>query len=128
MPSTKSIEIFKWTETLSVSEYVSGLGGIAPRMNDIQRRVLVAQYNAPHRGVTSPQLAELANVDGGYPIVNAQYGRLGRMFLEQTGNQPDIRDDGYDRLWATWSIGYKLPDGWVWEMLPAVAEALEFLG
>jgi putative restriction endonuclease len=97
-------------------------------MNDLQRRLLTTQYRAPHRSVTATQLAELAGVEGGYPTVNIQYGRLGHMFCEETGFRPDKRRLGTYRWWAVWSRGYSTPQGFVWEMLPEVAEALELLG
>jgi len=122
----------KWSRSLTVADYVAGLTAIAPRVTAVQRRLLAVQYHAPGRQVTAPQLAQLAEVEGGYSVVNAHYGRLGRMFCDNTGERPDVRQSspnrGKERLWATWSEGWSGPDGFVWQMLPQVAEALEQLG
>ncbi len=77
-------------------------------------------------------LARLAEVKGGYPRVNAEYGRLGRMLCVYTRKEPDVRQKGpnrgKERLWAVWSNGWRTDEGFVWQMLPSVAEALEELG
>ena len=122
------MQVYRWSKNLSAVEYATGLRSIQPRMNDIQRRLLLAQYSAPKRTAYATQLAQLASVGGGHPTVNAQYGRLGRMFCEASGHEPDIRNDGTSRWWSTWSLGHSTPKGFIWEMLPAVAEALELLG
>ncbi|MGB3633997.1 MAG: hypothetical protein WA982_08145 [Rubrobacteraceae bacterium] len=112
----------KQSLTLSAEEYISGLTAIASCMSDVQRRILFAQYHAPYRTVTSPQLAKLAEIQGGYPVVNSHYGRLGREFCENTGFRPN---GGW---WRVWSLGYSTPEGYMWEMRPQVAEAIESLG
>lgn len=122
----------RWSRSLTTAEYAAGLTAIAPRMSAVQRRLLVEQYHAPGRQVTAPHLAQLAEVEGGYSVVNALYGRLGRLFCTHTSERPDVRqrgpNKGKERLWATWSTGWREPNGFVWQMLPQVAEALEQLG
>ncbi|MCZ2341892.1 MAG: HNH endonuclease [Bacteroidales bacterium] len=122
----------RWSRLLTAADYVAGLTAITSRVTVVQRRLLTEQYYAPGRQVTVPQLARLAKVEGGYSVVNAHYGRLGRLFCDQTGERPDVRQSGpnrgKERLWATWSVGWSGPDGFVWQMLPQVAEALEQLG
>ena len=120
-------QIHKLSMVPSVSTYVMGLTAIRSRMNDIQHRLLVTQYNAPNRAITAKQLAMLAKVEGGHLIVNHQYGRLGHLFCDATGVVPDVRPDNTYRWWAIWSLGYSTRDGFVWQMLPEVAEALESL-
>ncbi len=110
------------------SFYANGLNSLANRITDLRRRILTSHYYAPNRRVTAPQLAALASVDGGYPIVNAQYGGLGRAFCESTGFAPQIRSNGTPRWWGVWSKGYDYPDGFVWQMHDAVATALEMIG
>ncbi len=112
----------------TADEYVAGLRAIRDRMNDSQLRLLRSQYAAPHRTATSPQLAELADITGGHSVVNAHYGRLGHMFCDETGLDPDVRPDGTFRWWAVWSSGYSHPDGFLWVMHRQVATALEHLG
>jgi len=122
----------RWSHSLTAADYVAGLTAIAPRVTPVQRRLLTEQYYAPGRQVTAPQLARLAEVAGGYSVINAHYGRLGRLFCNQTGERPDVRQSGpnrgKERLWATWSAGWSGPEGFVWQMLPEVADALEQLG
>jgi len=98
----------------------------------MQKRLLIEQYRAPGKQATATELAQWAGIKGGHSIVNSQYGRLGRLFCESTGERPDIRKGGVrkgsERLWSILSAGWDGPNGFVWQMLPAVAEALEQLG
>lgn len=123
-----AINVYKLTKLPSTASYVAGLTAIRPQMNDTQLRLLVEQYHAPRRTVTATQLAKLAEVRGGHPAVNVQYGRLGHMFANEIDFDPDIRPNGTARWWAMWSLGYSTTEGFLWEMLPEVAEALETLG
>lgn len=118
----------EWSLKLTAQQYVAGLTAIQSTISDLQKRLLIAQYHAPNRTVLATELAHMANVAGGHPIVNAQYGRLGRLFVDATGHQPDHRTDGSNRWWAVWSRGYRTRKGFLWQMLPAVAAALENLG
>ncbi len=119
--------IFKMEVIPSSTAYVNGLKKIRDQINDTQMRLLVSLYSAPDR--TATELANFAEVVGGYPSVNAQYGRLGRMFCEATKFDPDVRPEGTFRWWAVWSLGYSVKGrGFIWKMLPEVAEALEMLG
>ncbi len=107
--------------------YVEGLRLLGDRVTPLRRSLLMAHYYAPSRRATAPQLAALANVNGGYPIVNAQYGGLGRAFCESASFEPDLRPSGTPRWWGVWSKGYDHPDGFIWEMHDNVATALESL-
>jgi hypothetical protein len=119
---------YQWSKTLTVQDYVTGLKAIEPQASELQRRLLASQYHAPKRTVFATELARLAMVPGGHPIVNAQYGRLAHMFSDATGHAPDRRRTGKPRWWSIWSRGYPTRKGFIWELLPAVAEALEVLG
>lgn len=123
----KAKRIYKQSRLPSVEEYVEGLNAIEARMNELQRRLLVEQYHAPDRSVTGKQLASLTGLKSWNPV-NALYGRLGHMFCDATGYKPDRREGGGYRWWAVWSLGYATSKGFVWEMWPEVAEALEQLG
>ncbi len=126
--SLRAKRIYKQSRLPSVEEYVDGLEAIEPRASDLRKRLLTEQYNAPDHTVTAPQLAKLAEVKGGYPVVNAQYGGLGHKFCDETGYEPDEREGGGYRWWAVWSFGYWSSKGFIWEMHPQVAQALERLG
>lgn len=123
----KAKRIYKQSRLPSVEEYVAGLNAIEPKMNGLQKRLLVEQYHASDRSVTGKQLAALAEVRSWHPV-NLQYGRLGRMFGEATGYESDRREGGGYRWWAVWSLGYATSGGFVWEMLWEVAEVMERLG
>ncbi len=118
----------EWSASLSVEQYISGLRAIESKINDIQRELLICQYRAPARTVYATELARMANVHGGHPTVNAQYGRLGHLFCNATGLEPDRRRNNDPRWWAVWSRGHLTSKGYIWEMLPTVAMALERLG
>lgn len=107
------------------SFYANGLTALSDRISSLRKNLLVSQYYAPERKVTSPQLAALASVNGGHSVVNAQYGGVGRAFCEETGFDPQLRPDGTPRWWAVWSKGYSHPDGFIWQMYDEVAHALE---
>jgi hypothetical protein len=117
----------EWSVSLTAAQYVSGLRAIESKMSDTQRALLVGQYGAESRTVYASQLAIIAKVRGGHPAVNAQYGRLGHMFCDATGFLAD-REGNDRRWWAVWSRGRPTSKGYIWEMLPAVAVALESLG
>lgn len=109
------------------SFYANGLVALSERISPLRKNLLISQYYAPACRVTSPQLAALASVNGGYSVVNAQYGGVGRVFCEATGFDPQLRPDGTPRWWAVWSKGYSHPDGFIWQMHDEVAQALEAL-
>ena len=62
------MQIYRLHAVPTPEDYVAGLTALGTRATDLKRRLLVSQYAAPHRTVTSPQLAELAEVKGGRPI------------------------------------------------------------
>lgn len=123
----KTKRIFKQSLSPSVEEYIDGLKLIEPKTSTLQKRLLTEQYRAPDRSVTGKQLAALAGL-GSWRPVNSRYGQLGHMFCDATGYKPDEREGGGYRWWAVWSLGFSTSSGFVWEMLPEVAEALERLG
>ena len=122
--------IFKPSQIPTVDEYVSGLSAIRSRLHGSQLRLLQEQYYAPNRTATATQLAKLVGIEGGRGAVNLLYGRLGRLFSEETGFEPSQREVGTHRWWSVWSSGYeeRNPYRFFWEMHPEVAEALEILG
>jgi putative restriction endonuclease len=120
------MNIYRLSIVPSVADYVRGLSGL--QVHDNQLRLFQTHYRVRQRTATATRLAELAGITGGHPVVNAHYGRLGHQFCDRICFEPDVRPDGTFRWWAMWSQGWSTPDGFVWEMLPQVAEAIELLG
>jgi 5-methylcytosine-specific restriction protein A len=120
--------VYRMMNAPSAGEYVSGLLDICGRVSDAQIRLLQEQYAAEERTVTAGQLARLAEIEGGHSVVNLLYGKLGHAFCDELGIEPDLRPDFSHRWWSVWSIGWTTDAGFVWSMLPQVAEALERLG
>lgn len=116
--------IFKPSTIPTVDEYVSGLSAIRSRINESQLRLLQEQYRAPNRTVTATHLAEVLGISG-RGAINLMYGRLGRLFCEATGFEPNPHS-----WWSVWSTGYEQrnPYRFFWQMHPEVAQALEVLG
>lgn len=110
----------------SCAEYVTGFTKIRNQMNDLQLHLLQNQYFAPQRTVTAPELARLTNIDN-YVVINSIYGKLGHLFCEATGITPGKCKDGTVRWWTIFSKGYRSKQGFLWEMYPEVAEALQIL-
>lgn len=122
------VRIYKLTQVPSTDDYVTGLTAIQSRISEKQRRLLQVQYYTPNRKVTATQLAELANIEGGRPVVNSLYGRMGHLFCDATGFDAYKHIDDKYFWWSVWSIGYATRKNFIWEMHPEVAEALELLG
>jgi putative restriction endonuclease len=124
--------IHKMRNVLTTIQYVEGLEAIRSVMSEDQVRLLQALYNSPNHTASARELANLANIRGGYPVVNSLIGRLGHLFCDKNQFEsfvPDHRGNGTYRWWAIWSSGYQTRDrGFLWEMLPEVAKALELLG
>jgi predicted HNH restriction endonuclease len=120
--------VYEMQNTPSVAEYVGILTILGARVTERHRRIFRAHYNAPNRIATTTELASLANITGGQSIVNRLQGGLGHVLCDELGIEPQLRPDDSYRWWSVWSRGWKTPGGFVWQMLPKVAEALEQLG
>lgn len=127
VPREQIDHVFRWTQVLTVDQYVAGFGGIAGRITELQRRILETHYYAPQHTAYATQLAKTACVNGGHSVINLHYGKLGRLFMLENGYAPDRRRDGSKRWWSAFSLGHHTRFGFIWEMLPEVAEALERL-
>lgn len=117
-----------WSVSLTAADYVHGLMAIKEQMTENQRRLLWAHYNSVNRTNYAKRLAELAGITSGHGSVNLEYWRLAERFCKATNQKPDIRPNGKPRWWSIWSQGYKTKYGYMWQMLPQVAEAIEVLG
>jgi len=124
------IKIYKPSKIPSASEYISGLAAIKHKhqISDSQVRLLQQQYYAIDHKIGSTELAVLAEIKGGRGTVNLLYGRLGRIFCEEIGFEPDQREVGTYKWWSIWSTGYEEYNRFYWQMHLQVAEALETLG
>ncbi len=122
--------IYRMTNAPDVDGYVAGLTAIRHKTSDLQLRLLQEQYAAPERTGTLGELARLVGIEmeRGHRYVNLHYGKLGHLFCDELGIRPDLRPDFTHRWWSVWSTGWTTDRGFVWRMLPQVAEALERLG
>lgn len=111
----------------TLNQYRDALQAVSPTEHEIA--LLSSQYFAPNKTVTSPQLAMLAGIKGGYPTVNSIYGRLGHRLCEKLCIDPDDGSGSEkDRWWSILSVGYSTENGFLWQMHTEVAVALEQLG
>ncbi len=119
--------VFEMQNAPSVAEYVRALTALGKRVTDEHRSLFRVHYQAPDRTATAKQLAAWAGV-AGWSIVNSRYGKLGHAVCDELGIKPQLRPDDSYRWWSVWSRGWGTPAGFVWQMLPRVAAALEQLG
>jgi len=112
----------------TAAEYVRGMQAIESRITDDHIQLFRLHYIAPDRTATAKQLGEWASPPKAHGVVNSLYGKLGHHFCDALEIVPDLRPTDTYRWWSVWSIGWSTPGGFVWQMLPQVAEALEQLG
>ncbi len=110
----------------SVEEYKLGLHSIRRRMNPKHYEMLRAQYAAPNRTVTAPQLAKAIGYSSFRPV-NLHYGKLGRLLSDESGRSPKRRVNRTYSWWRVLSSGSSSNSGFLWTMHPALATALEEL-
>lgn len=128
VPREQIDHVFRWSVVLSTAEYVVGFRMIATRLSELQRQLLKHLYNAPDRAAYATQLAKWARVKGGHSVVNLRFGAIGHLFSDATGHRPDLRSDESPRWWSIIALGHHTKYGFIWQMLPEVAEALQHLG
>lgn len=120
--------IYEMLNAPTTAEYVRALCGLGERVTEEHRLLFQAHYNAPERAITAKNLAAVAAIEGGWAVVNSRYGKLGHALCDYLGIKPQLRPDDTYQWWSVWSRGWNTPEGFVWQMLPAVATALEELG
>jgi 5-methylcytosine-specific restriction enzyme A len=108
-------------------EYGKALQVLEPKLSSSQRAILLSQYRAPQHTTSASDLAEIIGA-AGHSVVNAQYGRMGRMFCNVLGYDPDTRRSGARRWWTVLSIGYQTSAGFLWQLHPQVVQAIELVG
>ncbi len=120
--------VYEMQNTPSVADYVRAATNLSNLVTNEHHSLFRAHYEAPDRTATAKQLASWAGIAGGWTTVNNRYGTLGHKLCDHLGIVPQLRPDDSHRWWSVWSRGWKTPGGFVWEMLPKVAAALEQLG
>ena len=119
--------VYEMANPPETADYVRGIKAIWSKVSDAHRRVFVAHHAAANRTATAKQLAAWTNL-GGHSVVNSLYGKLGHILCDELGVTPELRPNHKNRWWSVWARGWSDSEGFVWEMLPQVAEALEELG
>ncbi len=114
--------------TPPVADYVAALTHLDHCISDEHRLLFQLHYQAPDRTATATQLATWAGVAGGYGVVNVRYGKMGHAVCDHLGIKPELPPDSTHGWWSLWSRGWTTSSGFVWQMLPQVAAALEELG
>jgi predicted HNH restriction endonuclease len=111
----------------TVEEYKRALAAIIPYMTERDFALLRAQYTAPNRTVTVPQLAAAVGLEH-YQPVNRSYGSLGRRLAPYLGDPPDRHYNGGPAWFSYLSDGRSATGGYLWRMYPNLAQALEEVG
>lgn len=119
--------VFEMQNTPTVAGYVRALSALGKRVTDEHRSLFRVHYHAPDRTATTKQIASWAGV-ASWGVVNLRYAKLGHAVCDELGIRPQLRPDDTHRWWSVWSRGWNTPGGFVWQMLPVVAAALEQLG
>lgn len=109
-------------EQLTAQQFADALLKLTDRITDKQWEMLCAHYQAPNRSITARQLAKAVGFQN-YGGVNLQYGRLGALLGSVLGFEK--RNSS---MLATFIKPEETDNSeWLWVMLPALAEALEFI-
>ena len=120
-------QVYEMGDVPSVEAYVRGLTALGKRVTEEHRSLFRVHYTAKNRSATATQLASWAGIAGGTTTVNSRYGKLGHALCDELGIKPQIRPNDSYRWWSVWSRGWRAEEGFVWQMLPNVATALERL-
>ena len=114
----------------SVAEFKQAFLAIESSITKAQRDMLLANYHAPNRTITTAQLAKEVGFKS-YSGAVLQYGRLGRRVCDLLGYQPTMKMRNGDLVWT--SVLADAPsnqstDQWEWSLRPEAAQALEEIG
>jgi len=120
-------QVFEMQNAPTAAEYARALIAVGKRVTDTHRTMFGVHYRAPDRAATAKQIAAWAGV-AHWGAVNLRYTELAKAVCDHLGIQPELRPDDSRRWWSVWSRGWSTPGGFVWQMLPQVAEAFEQLG
>lgn len=100
MPKSKQRKVIM--TVISADKYENALNEIS--INEKQKQMLKAHYEAPNRSITYTQLAAAAGYDD-YAVANSQYGKLGRVLGEEVGFQFADSDTRSGEKFYSSSIG-----------------------
>src|SRR6266487_316274 len=105
-------------EDISVQQYINALGSV--ELTDLEKKLIVANYDFPEYTITSKQMAE--HVDfAGMGASNLYYGTMSKKFCEYFG----IDTDPYVGIFCWFE---KRDKGGLWILRPNVVLALEKIG
>jgi 5-methylcytosine-specific restriction protein A len=105
-------------------QFVQGLQALADRLTIAERNLLVEQYRFPMHTCFATDLAGECSI-AHHATVNRIYARAAERFCNETGFEPNVREDGSPQWWTTWSDGIDYGKGWfAWRQHPALSDAL----
>ena len=103
----------------SVADYRLGLAALRDRLTARERAILRLQHAAPDHALNVHLFANQLGCS--YQRLNVDYGTLARKLVETIG-RPWDRGKGW---WPALSTGWNSRQGFVWQLHPALARALE---
>ena len=109
-------------DTLPPSAFEEALREVEPGMTTSQREMLRGHANAPAQELSMQEIAELGGY-ADYETANIQYGRVGRMFAEALGVDPEQLVNKVQSI----CVAAGRNDGaghFVWRLRPQLVEAL----
>jgi len=106
----------------SREDYLRGLTDLGDALTMRQRTILQLQYVAPDRALNVHLFA--AQLGCSFQRLNVDYGALGHRLVEAIGHPWPYRQN----WWRALSTGASTRQGFVWQMHPALALALEDAG
>lgn len=105
-------------EEITIGQYIDGFSSI--RMTELEKKLIVANYDFPEHTITSKQMAEYMGF-AGMAASNLHYGSMAKKFCEHF--EVDVVTQVAVFCWFK-----KRDNGWLWILRPKVVLALEKLG
>lgn len=125
-PVPTGVDWLAHLESVTQADFLGALSTVEPAMTGAQREMLRGHVNAAHQELSMQSIAELGGY-ADYATANAQYGRLGRLFAEALGIDPDQLTNKVQCICVaagkTDAAGH-----FVWRLRPQLAEALREAG
>jgi len=108
----------------SVQKYKAAMESLYPKLPELYVRMLRAQYEARDRTVSTPQMAQAVGA-ASHGVVNLHYGLLARRICSELGESPKADKNG--KIYWFEALSKFHQEGFLWEMNPNFAKALEEL-